>query len=145
MSELRNCKKCGKMFSYSSGTLICPNCISKDEEDFKNVRQYLYENPGATLPEVSTVLEISAEKIKRFLREGRLEIVNTEGNVILECERCGKSIKSGQYCNECAKNLLRDIKNTSGQLSNSLNEKTAASRFMEMHYLNKDNKPVKNK
>jgi predicted amidophosphoribosyltransferase len=49
------------------------------------------------------------EKIKRFLREGRLEIVGDSGNMFLECEGCGKAIRSGRYCSDCEREMSRDF------------------------------------
>lgn len=117
MPDVRNCKRCGKIFNYIGGQPICYTCKEQDEADFRRVKEYLYENPGATLSEVSSVLEISVERIKHYLREGRLEIVGNESNLILDCEKCGKSIKTGRYCNECAKELERDLQLTAMEMS----------------------------
>lgn len=135
MPDVRNCRRCGKIFNYIGGPPICPVCKQADEEDFKRVKQYLYDNPGATISQVSTELEVSVEKIKRFLREGRLEIVNDDGNFILECERCGKAIKSGRFCNDCERDMTRELQETAGKISNS---STANSKRLQLKYLSKD-------
>lgn len=106
--DVRNCSRCGKVFGYIGGPPLCPSCKQKDEEDYKKVKQYLQENPGATMKEVSEACEVSIEKITRYLREGRLEI--REGsNIVLECEVCGKSIKTGRFCEVCSRQLGREI------------------------------------
>jgi len=101
--NVRNCRRCGKIYHYD-GSPICPQCRKEEEEDFKRVKDYLYEHPGATLPEVANATKVSPEKILRFLKEERLEIVG-ESNIILECERCGKAIKTGRLCDECKKEV----------------------------------------
>lgn len=101
--NVRNCKKCGRLFVWT-GVPICPQCQKEEEEDFKKVKDYLYEYPGATLPQVSQATGVSPEKILRFLKEERLEIVG-ESNIVLECERCGKAIKTGRLCDECKKEV----------------------------------------
>ena len=116
MSDVRNCRKCGKIFTYLGGSPICPNCKQLDEVNFKKVKDYLYDNPKASLTQVSEDLEISLEKIRRFLKEGRLEIVSDDGNLFLECESCGKSIKSGRYCDECEKSVAAGMKTVAGQM-----------------------------
>ncbi|MCX8129899.1 MAG: MerR family transcriptional regulator [Clostridia bacterium] len=138
MPDVRNCRRCGKIYNYIGGAPICPVCREMDEEDFKKVKEYLYKNPGATLSEVSTVLEISVEKIKGYLKEGRLEIINNEGNLVLECESCGKAIKTGRFCDECSKGLAKDFQSTASQMSSSASQAEAAKKSIGMRYLNKD-------
>lgn len=139
MPDVRNCRKCGKIFSYLGGPPICPACKQVDEEDFKRIKEYLYKNPGAGLNQVSVELEIGVEKIKRFLKEGRLEIVSEEGNMFLECENCGKSIKSGRFCDDCEKDLAANLKSTADQMKNDLDGMSdSARKAIGMRYLNKE-------
>jgi len=103
MGELKNCKKCGRMFSSVNGQLFCSKCRTSDEEDFKIVREYIYDNPDSTVVDVHEATEVAEEKILKFLRQGRL-MLKGEG-VGLECERCGKSIITGRFCDKCAHEL----------------------------------------
>ena len=50
--NVRNCKKCGKIFNYVTGYPICPTCKSALEEKFHEVKQYIYDNEIATLKQV---------------------------------------------------------------------------------------------
>lgn len=140
MSDVRNCRKCGKIFSYMGGPPICPVCKQGEEEDFKNIKDYLYKNIGASLTQVAVDLDISVEKIKRFLKEGRLEITTEDGNLFLECESCGKSIRSGKFCSDCERNLASGFKSTAGQMKNELDSSAAeaARKAIGMRYLNKN-------
>lgn len=105
-----NCLNCGKIFNYNGfGSKLCPVCRKLDEEDFKKVKEYLYENPGASMTEVANALEIPVSKIKRYLREGRLEIVS-EQNLFLQCERCGIAINTGRFCDQCLKAMTKEFK-----------------------------------
>ncbi|TYQ15011.1 UNVERIFIED_CONTAM: flagellar operon protein (TIGR03826 family) [Acetivibrio alkalicellulosi] len=142
MLDVKNCKKCGKIFNYTGDTPICQNCKAADDADFKRVKEYLYDHSGASIFQVSKELEISVQRIKAYLREGRLEIVGDDGNMILECERCGKSIKSGRFCAECSKNVVSDIKSAVNKMSGSLTKEndTTAKRGSGMKYLHKDDK-----
>ena len=139
MPDVRNCRKCGKLYNYIGGVPKCPQCKELEEEDFKRVKQYLYENPGASLTQVSTELEVSIELIRRFLKDGRLEITNEEGNMILECENCGKSISSGRYCQECERNLASGLRSAASQIKSELDSQSADanSKSFGMRYLNK--------
>lgn len=141
MPDVRNCRKCGKIFNYIGGPSICPVCKELDEQDFKRVKEYLYDHPGATMSEVSTALEISVERIKSYLREGRLEIVGEQGNIVLECENCGKAIRSGRFCDECSKSLSKGFEATARQIGDSISQKEAdAKKAVAMRYLNKEGK-----
>ncbi|MGI6776726.1 MAG: MerR family transcriptional regulator [Acetivibrionales bacterium] len=137
MPDVRNCRKCGKIFNYLGGVPICPVCKQEDEEDFKRVKQYLYDNPGASMSQISTELDISVEKIKRYLKEGRLEIIGEESNLVLECESCGKSIRTGRFCAECERELARGFQETANRMSTS---RSAAERRSEFKYLHKETK-----
>ena len=138
MPDVRNCRKCGKIYNHIGGVPICPTCKDKEEEDFQRVKKYLYENPGASLTQVSTELEISVEMIKRFLKEGRLEIANDDGNLLLECENCGRSIKTGRYCPECERTIASTFKTAATQMKLDLESKNTEERkSLGLRYLNK--------
>lgn len=140
MPDLRNCRRCGRMYNYIGGPPICIDCKNADEEVFKKVKEYLYDNPGATLSQVSIECDVSVEKIKMFLKEGRLEI--TDGaNIILECERCGKPINTGRFCKECQNQVTNDIAGTSSRTIERKEENrptTDLKRGGGLRYLNKN-------
>ncbi len=106
--NIRNCKRCGVIYQYS-GNRLCHSCLEKDEEDFKRVKEYLDENLKATMTEISSDLEISVEKIRGFLRDGRIEILANSGNDLLRCDSCGTSISKGRFCGGCQAKLVRGI------------------------------------
>ena len=105
--NIRNCTRCGKIYNYD-GFKVCHNCRKSDEADFQKVKEYLYDHPGAAITEVSDATEVAERKIIDFLRAGRLEI-EEGGNLVLECEKCGKSITTGRFCNQCAGLLQREL------------------------------------
>ena len=109
MPNMSNCSKCGRFFEVNGLRSLCPTCFEQDRLDFDRIRQYLYEHPHAKMFEVSTNLDISIPQIKRYLREGRLEIVEKD-NRFLRCETCGKPICSGYLCDQCSKRPEYDSK-----------------------------------
>lgn len=109
MSNLRNCRRCGKLFVYT-GRPICGNCIEQDEQLFKTVREYIEKHPRSTTFEVAEALDISIDKILQFLREGKLELSGDNVNMILECERCGRPIRTGRFCPECSADIEAEFK-----------------------------------
>jgi predicted amidophosphoribosyltransferase len=77
--------------------------------------------------------------IKRFLREGRLEIANDEGNLVLECENCGRSIKTGRFCPDCERNLASGFKSAASQMKLDLDSRSTSERkSLGLRYLNKE-------
>ncbi|MDQ2085108.1 MerR family transcriptional regulator [Herbivorax sp. ANBcel31] len=140
--DVRNCKSCGKIFNHLGGYPICPTCKKKDEEDFQRVKDYLYDNPKASIIQVSNELEISVRRIKSYLRDERLEIIGSEGNMLLECEKCGKAISSGRFCKECSSSVVDSIRATTSQMSKSMmkdreNEREGKKKGSGMRYLNR--------
>lgn len=142
MPDVRNCRRCGRLFNYIGGRPICHDCKKQDEKEFKRVKEYLYDHPKASIIDVSNALEISVQKIKSYLREGRLEIVGGEGNLVLECEKCGKSINTGRFCEQCSRELSEGFKSTADEMNKSvsgdIDKKKPAGKGMK--YLNKYDK-----
>ena len=110
--DIRNCNRCGKIYAYD-GFNICIKCRREDEEDFKKVKEYIDENPGANISEVSEKTEVDTRKIINFLRQGRLEIEDKD-NLLLDCERCGVPIKTGRFCKKCTIEMQREFKQSIG-------------------------------
>lgn len=105
-----NCKGCGKIFNATiSGNKLCPACRDLDVNNFKKVKEYLYQNKGASIPEVSDATGVSAKDIMRYLREDRLEVAD-QANLGIPCERCGVSIKSGRFCDHCTAEMTQILK-----------------------------------
>jgi len=143
--DVKNCKKCGRIFNYIGGIQYCPACRDKDEEDYKRVKEYLYDYPKASVSQVSMDLDISVEQIKRYLREGRLEIVDDNGNLFLECEACGKAIRSGRFCAECERSLKRDFSTAAEEIRYKLSRDVNAHQTGWIRYLSKEEEKKKDK
>ena len=103
MAELKNCRNCGRMFSSKEGQEFCSKCRLEVEDHFKIVREFVYDNPGSTVKEVEDGTGVPREEILEYLREEKLEL--KQESAALNCQRCGKAIKSGRMCNACAREL----------------------------------------
>ncbi|HHY71384.1 MAG TPA: MerR family transcriptional regulator, partial [Thermoanaerobacterales bacterium] len=99
--------QCGKLFVYSHRNL-CPECLKKDEQEFDLVRDFLYDNPQASLEEISEATGISTKNILEYLKEGRLMLRNDNVNILLSCELCGEPILSGRMCEKCSGKFKRE-------------------------------------
>lgn len=130
--DIRNCKECGKIYKYD-GFNICINCRKKEEEYFTKVKDFIYDNPGATIQIVSEETGVPQSKILRYLREGRLELAD-EDNLILSCERCGKGIKSGRFCNMCKVELEREFKSSIAEKTNTFKKTDKDKMYVAERY-----------
>ena len=107
--EVINCKSCGKIFSHLSGPPICPVCTKKVDEKFQEVKEYIYDNPGVGIHEVSEEMEVSVSQIRQWVREERLTFADNSPTGI-DCVGCGVTIKTGKFCNRCKGDLVKDLK-----------------------------------
>jgi flagellar operon protein (TIGR03826 family) len=110
---IQNCQKCGRLFSSENNQKFCERCRENDEDMFKLVREYIYDNPNASIPEVAEETEVPEKKILKFLREGKLELKEDSG-FMLDCERCGTAISTGRFCNKCAMEMEKEFKSAFG-------------------------------
>ena len=97
--DVRNCKKCNKLFNFT-GEALCPACTKEMEEKFFAVRDYIYKNPSAPMPTVADECDVPIQQIKKWIRQERLSFSKDAG-VSIDCENCGKPILTGRYCKEC--------------------------------------------
>lgn len=104
--DIRNCPRCGKVFVRVSRPL-CPQCIRDEDEMIEKVKDYLHEHKGASLTEVVEATEAEEALVLRLIREGRILV--SDANVAIKCERCGRSISEGRFCNACASELARGL------------------------------------
>lgn len=108
--EVRNCKECGKIFNYMEGAPLCPACMKKQEEIYLQVKEYVYNNPGASINQVAEDNEVTVQQIKRWIREEKLAF-SEQSDIGLECEKCGAMILTGRYCQSCKKALENKLGN----------------------------------
>lgn len=102
--EIKNCRNCRRLFNYITGEKLCAACRNLLEDKFLEVKRFIRDNPGKSANEVADECEVSIKQIIKWVREERLTFSN-DSLVGLECERCGRMIHSGRFCNECAGGL----------------------------------------
>lgn len=101
--DIRNCNNCGKIYKYD-GFSKCHDCRKEQEKNFEKVKEYLRENPGASINAVEEATGVPEEDIMLYLRQGRLEM-DESSQITLNCEKCGAKIFSGRFCNKCTNEL----------------------------------------
>ena len=120
--NVRNCRKCGRMFNYITGMPVCPTCREAMEAKFQEVKEYIREHKGAGINEVADACEIETAQITQWLREDRLELA-ADSAVMINCEKCGAPIRSGKYCDKCRANMTNSL----NRMAMDINTKAAAS------------------
>ena len=119
--NVRNCRKCGRVFNYIIGQTLCLSCRDELENKFKEVKEYVQKNRGCSINDVAEICEVEASQIKQWIREERLEF--TEDSMIgLACEICGASIRTGRYCEKCKAQTLSGLNNVVRQAQVSRQE-----------------------
>ncbi|MBE5938053.1 MAG: flagellar protein [Lachnospiraceae bacterium] len=107
--DIRNCRGCGKMIQYMGvGPVLCASCRKKLDEDFARVKVFLKENPNCTINELSESADVSISQINQWIREERL-VFSKDSPIGIDCEKCGRMIKSGRFCGECKKDLIKNL------------------------------------
>ncbi len=106
--EVRNCKKCRRLFNYISGPSICPQCREELEKKFQEVKKYLFDNRGATIPDVVENCDVEESQIRQWVREERLEF-SSGIDIGIQCENCGAPISTGRFCEKCKASMINSL------------------------------------
>ncbi|OJF17250.1 MAG: hypothetical protein A6D91_10470 [Bacillaceae bacterium G1] len=102
---------------------ICPRCVQEIEQEFLKCHDYLRDHPGATVIEIHEGTGVSIKQIEEFVKEGRFQFARGE-HLDYSCERCGRRIKKGRFCNVCKKELFQEF----SQLTDETNEEPESPR-----------------
>lgn len=106
--NVRNCRRCGKLFNYVQGPPICMPCREALEEKFQEVKNYIWDHAHASISEVAEACDVTTNQIQQWLRDERLELA--EGSAItLSCENCGTAIMSGRFCEKCKREMAHEL------------------------------------
>lgn len=71
-------------------------------------REYLRNNPRASLAQIAEENDTTIQQLKQWVREERL-VFTDDSPVALECENCGALIRTGRYCKNCKGNLANNM------------------------------------
>jgi len=137
---MKNCIRCKAMFYYSGvGNAICSNCREIDADEFRMVKEYIYDNPGATIIEVSDATDIPVAQIEGYLRVGRLEIPKNSP-IFIKCEQCKRDIRFGRFCESCASSMSDAVKKKLHFDSSHVGEiAPTEAKKARMHFLDRNN------
>lgn len=102
MEKQLRCPRCKKKYIFlgTGNPTFCPECITKDREDYYKVREYIVDHPGVDMYKVNEATQVPIQKIMRYIREELIEIA-PGSNSFLHCDMCGKIINTGYMCEDC--------------------------------------------
>ena len=138
--NVKNCRKCRRIFNYVMGPILCPNCREAEEAKFQEVKKYVQENRRCGMQEVSEACDVSLNQIQQWLREERLVLAD-DSPIGIGCEKCGKIIRGGRFCPECVNQMTNSFQSTMSGMrrpGNSYEEQKRDPRDgNRMRFLNK--------
>jgi len=113
--EIKQCDFCRKPHQNPSSKL-CRDCHIKLDEDFIKIKEYLYENEGAGIDEVSYETGVPRAIILHLLKDERLTVGkdDSDGGGFLTCETCKKPIRTGRMCADCKKEVISAVQQNVG-------------------------------
>ncbi|MEI7025643.1 flagellar protein [Paenibacillus sp. y28] len=111
MIELRvdHCSSCGKVYQRNVRQL-CQDCIHQADSNLDKCLSFLRRDKKASSQSLSDHTGVPIKEITRFLREGKILIVDFP-NLTYACASCGGPIRQHKLCSPCSEWLSRDIRN----------------------------------
>lgn len=127
------CDFCGSSVEYrGAGQYICKKCKEITYDDYGKVRLFVEENGPMPAMVISKATGVSTDIIQNMLHKGKVEI--PEGSrYYLQCEKCGRSLKYGKICEDCAKKIGTSVNEYVGEAPKSTNNSMGMSG--KMHYM----------
>lgn len=105
--DVKNCRRCRRLFNYISGQPICPACREEIEKEFQKVKQYIQEHRNSSVSQVAEECEVEESQIRQWVREERLMFA--DGVSGITCETCGTLISSGRFCDKCKAQMVNAL------------------------------------
>ena len=102
--EVKNCRRCRRLFNYLSGQQICPACKEEIEQQFQKVKAYIQDHRNVSVVEVAEECEVEESLIRQWVREERLMFADGMGGIA--CETCGAPINTGRFCEKCKASMI---------------------------------------
>ena len=108
--KLRNCTKCGKVFTSLRGEKLCRECMDEAKEFEQKVVEYIRDNPGTSMKEVMAATGATDKMLKRMMQEGIFSNSGGGENFMYPCVGCGRPIHAGTYCTDCLSRLRSETR-----------------------------------
>lgn len=135
--NVRNCRKCKRIFNYLTGPQLCPSCKEELENKFQEVKKYLFNNRNATVSDVVQNCDVDDRQVREWIREERLEF-SSGINAGVTCENCGDPITTGRFCAKCKASIMNDLGSVARPVENKAPVVEKASHKNKMRFINND-------
>lgn len=102
-NNFKSCEYCGRPLPLNYKETFCPSC--SDHHLFNQVKEYIRNN-DVTEYDVALEFNIPLQKVKQWIREGRIEYKKIDPKktaVSTHCKACGEPISFGTLCTKCLK------------------------------------------
>ena len=90
--NVHECAQCGRILNKVYKDDLCPEC--KDLNLFAEVKDYIRENDVKEI-DVAEHFGIPVSKVRRWIKEGRIQYKEGENITPIHCQICGKTIDFG--------------------------------------------------
>ena len=136
--NVRNCKKCNRIFNYVAGQVVCPTCREELEKKFQEVKKFIQDNRTVPLTVVAEECDVDVNQLKQWVREERL--VFAEGSAMgIDCEICGAPILTGRFCEKYKAETMSGLTNAYKRPEEPVKQSkkdaadSARMRFLDKH------------
>ena len=110
-----NCPRCGKLYALNLRDM-CGDCIKGIDLEYEKCVEYLRQQKGATITELSEATSVTIRQITRFVRDGRISILDAP-NMAYPCEVCGTLIRESNMCDGCRSRLTKELRQAAADRS----------------------------
>lgn len=113
--KLKNCSNCGKLFVQIYGEKLCRECAIQEEEQQREIRDYIHDHQGCSITEVMQNVNVSKKLINNMINKGLFGNLKRSRSSYT-CQSCGKPVSIGNtYCKDCLKRLRTETKRVAEQ------------------------------
>lgn len=147
MSDFRNlvsdeiitkCEHCsGEVMYKGSGRYVCQDCGAEFLNDFGKVKKYIREHGPSNALTIAEGTGVSRQKIRQYLREGRVEVVEDAAAGVSFCLSCGLPIRTGQYCSRCLERMEKAAAKGEKGVYNALSEEVKSRQKGQRRFDNR--------
>lgn len=106
--DVRNCRRCRKIFNYIGGQPLCPQCKEELEKKFQEVKDYVREHKDVRVAQVAEECDVEESQIQQWVKEERL-VFSSGIDVGVVCETCGTPIGTGRFCAKCKSDMINGL------------------------------------